>query len=98
MAPGPAWARRAAPLGVGLGGGRRARGIFTHPRQHRRFRDFDLAGGLAEILLRGGLHAVSAGAEIDAVEIELENLRLAELALEPERQHRLLHLAPERAL
>src|SRR4029077_16620217 len=55
-------------------------------------------GGLAEIFLRGGLPSVSAGAEIDAVEIKLENFRLAELALEPQRQHRLLHLAPERAL
>jgi hypothetical protein len=48
--------------------------------------------------LGASLDAVGAGAEIDAVEIELEDFRLAELVLEPERQHRLLHLAPERAL
>src|SRR5262249_61292178 len=49
------------------------------------------------IALRRGLGPVGAGAEIDPVEIMLENLRLAELALEPKREHEFLHLAPERA-
>src|SRR5689334_23855797 len=39
-----------------------------------------------------------SGAEIDPVEIELEDLRLAELVLEPQREHHLLQLAGERAL
>src|SRR5262249_56794941 len=63
-----------------------------------RFGDPHLARRLAEIALRGRFDPVGAGAEIDAVEIKLKNLRLAEPALEPERQHELLHLAPERAL
>src|SRR4029077_3904879 len=42
--------------------------------------------------------AVGAGAEIDAVEIKLENLRLAEFVLKPERERQLLQLARNRAL
>src|SRR4029077_3654542 len=42
--------------------------------------------------------AVGAGAEIDAVEIKLENLRLGELVLKPERERQLLQLARNRAL
>ena len=53
---------------------------------------------LAEIALRGLLDAVGAGAEIDAVEIHLEDLRLGELTLEPQRQQRFLELAVDRAL
>ena len=66
--------------------------------EHRSFRDPHLPGRLAEIALGGRLHAVSARTEIDAVEIKLENLRLAEFVLEPERQDDLLQLAPEGAL
>jgi hypothetical protein len=88
-----------AALGAGgVAVGRQPRGRFHHARQHRGLGDLHLARRLAEIALGGGLDAVGAGAEIDAVEIELENLGLAELALEPEREHELLHLAPERAL
>ena len=53
---------------------------------------------LAEVALRRRLDAVGAGAEIDAVEIELEDLLLGELVLEPDRQHHLLQLARHRAL
>src|SRR5262249_20209498 len=38
------------------------------------------------------------GAEIDAVDVELEELRFGEFPLEPERQQRFLDLAFERAL
>jgi hypothetical protein len=44
-----------------------------------------------------GVDAVGAAAEIDAVEVELEDLVLAELALERERQHAFLELAAEGA-
>ena len=96
MAASTAWARRSAPAGLRLGASRE--GDFTSPASIAASADLHLARRLAEIALRGGLDAVGAGAEIDAVEIELENLVLAELALEPEREHQLLHLAPERAL
>ena len=53
---------------------------------------------LAEIFLRRGLDPIGARAEIDAVEIEFEDLVLGVAALEPERQDRLLDLARQRAL
>src|SRR4029453_4242026 len=53
--------------------------------------------GFAEIALRRRLDPVGAGAEIDPIEIKLENVRLAELSLEPKRKHELVHLAPGRA-
>ena len=96
MAASTIWARRSAPSGLRFGASRD--GDFTRPASIAASADLHLARRLAEIALRGGLDAVGAGAEIDAVEIELEDLSLAELALEPERQHQLLHLAPERAL
>ena len=48
-----------------------------------------MVGAMAEEAARRGVDAVGAAAEIDAVEIELEDLVLAELALERERQDRL---------
>ena len=53
---------------------------------------------LDEIALRRALDAVGAGAEIDAVEIEFENLGLGEFVFEPEREHHLLQFARDRAL
>ena len=50
---------------------------------------------LAEIAVRGGIDAIGAGAEIDAVEIELEDLLLAEARLEPDREDDLLDLPLE---
>src|SRR6266851_5158605 len=60
---------------------------------HRRLVKRHLARRLVEIAVRGGVDAVGAGAEIDAVEVDLEQLVLGEFVLEPERQQRLLHLA-----
>ena len=48
-----------------------------------------MVGAVAEEFPRGGVDPVGAAAEIDAVEIELEDLVLAELALEREREDRL---------
>ena len=48
--------------------------------------------------MRRGVDAIGAGAEIDAVEIDLEDLVLAEAVLEPQRQQGFLDLAGEAAL
>ena len=54
-----------------------------------------MIGAVPEELARGRVDPVGAAAEIDAVEIELEDLILAELALEREREDALLDLADE---
>ena len=56
-----------------------------------------MVGAMAEEAPRGGVDAIGAAAEIDAVEIELEDLVLGEFALERERQHAFLDLAAEGA-
>ena len=87
-----------AALGaVGIAARRQPRRRLHQAGQHRRFRQRQLARRFAEIALRRRLDAVGAGAEIDAVEIKLEDLRLGEFVLEPQRQHRLLQLARHRA-
>ena len=55
-------------------------------------------GAVAEEFSRCGIDAVGAAAEVDAVEIQLEDLVLAELALERERQDRFLELARDAAV
>jgi hypothetical protein len=52
---------------------------------------------VAEEAARGGVDAVGAAAEIDAVEVELEDLVLAEAPLDRERQDSLADLAAEGA-
>ena len=95
--------RRQHGLGALLGAFRIAvrrqpRRRLDQARQHRGFRQRDVLGGLAEIALRGRLHAIGAGAEIDPVEIELENFRFGMLALQPEREFDFLQFALQRAL
>ena len=63
-----------------------------------RFRSDQLVHRLVEIEQRGGGDAVGADAEIDLVEIELEDLLLGEGALDLHRQQRFLDLAREREL
>ena len=58
----------------------------------------DVLGRFAEIALRGRLDAIGAGAEIDPVEIEFENLGFGMLALQPEREFDFLQFALQRAL
>ena len=77
---------------------RQPRRRFDEARQHRGLRDRDVLRRLAEIALRRGFDAIGAGAEIDAVEIELEDLVLGMLALQPERELHLLQLALQGAL
>src|SRR6185369_16899070 len=55
-------------------------------------------GGLAEIALGSGFDTIGAGAEINPVEVELENLSLGMLALEPKRKFNLLQFPLQRAL
>ena len=50
---------------------------------------------LAEIAQAGGRHAIGARAEIDLIEIEVENLVLRERAVDANRKDRLLRLAQE---
>ncbi len=88
-----------APLGaVVIARRRQARGRFDEAGEQRRLGHRHGAGRLAEIALGGGFDAIGAGAEIDPVEIELENLVLGEFVLQPHRQHRLLQLAREGAV
>ncbi len=78
-------------------------GAKTRRRLHQageqsRFRQAHLLGGLAEIALRGLLDAVGAGAEINAVQIQFENLRLGEFPLQPQREQHFLQLAMDGTL
>src|SRR3954462_5364719 len=53
---------------------------------------------MAEEAPRGGVDAVGATAEIDAVQVQLEDLVLGEAPLERQRQDPLAYLAPEIAV
>ena len=89
-------ARSLAPSEVAVG---RELGRRLHqPREQRGFRQGHEARALAEIFLRRRLDPIGARTEVDAVEIELEDLILRIPALEPQRQDRLLDLARQRAL
>jgi hypothetical protein len=59
----------------------------------RAFLERKLLRGLAEIAARSELNAPGAAAEIDGIEIELENLRLAQLMLDPRGHDHLADLA-----
>ena len=80
-------------------GGRRIIGRrLDQAGDDRRLAEAQMVGAMAEEVPRGGVDAVGAAAEIDAVEIELEDLVLGEFALERERQDRFLDLAAEAAV
>src|SRR5208283_109074 len=66
--------------------------------EHRRLGERDLARAVTIVAAHGRLDAIGARAEIDPIEIKLENLFLAVFALEPKREDRLLNLTGERAL
>jgi hypothetical protein len=71
------------------------RRALHHAGQEGRLTDGEVLGGFVEVAMGGGLDAVGAGAEIDPVQIEREDLLLGELGLEPHRQDQLLHLAAD---
>jgi hypothetical protein len=48
---------------------------------------------MAEVFFRRRIDAIGAGAEIDAIEVEFENLVLGIFMLQPQRQNRLLNFA-----
>ena len=73
-------------------------GRLQQPGQERAFIGVELPRRFAEIAPRRGIDAIGAGAEIDPVEIDLEQPVLAEMMLEPEGQQRLLPLAPQGAV
>ncbi len=91
-----------------LGGTRRCRlavagraepgGRLQQPGDHRAFEQVELCRRFAEIAMRGRIHAIGAGAEIDPIEIDFENLVLCEAVLEPQGQQRLADLSGETAL
>ena len=63
------------------------------PGDQRALGHREVLGGLAEHPSRHRLHPVDAGAEVDAVEVELEDLLLGELGFDQHRQHGLAALA-----
>ncbi len=81
-----------------VGGRRQPRGRLGQGGQQRRLRQGQGAGRLVEIGLRRRLHPIGAGAEEHPVQIELENLVLAEPVGQPAGQNRLLQLSLQRAV
>ena len=77
--------------------GRIAGGSFEKPRQHGGFRKVHIAHRFAKIELRCRLHPIIAAAEIGAIEIELEDVILAEPRLDPEGEEHFVDFAPKRA-
>ncbi len=61
--------------------------------EHRGFDQCYVARGFTEIALGRRFDAEGARAEINAVEVDLEDLVLAQLVLEPHRKHRFFELA-----
>ncbi len=66
---------------------------FRQRREIGRLADGQLVDGLVEVVERRGRHAVGAEAEINLVQVELEDLVLRVGLLDPEREQRLLDLA-----
>src|SRR3546814_13511676 len=61
--------------------------------KERRLVKRDARCRLAEVVARRCIDTISAGAEVDPVEVDGEDLVLGEAVLPPERQHDLLALA-----
>src|SRR5207342_398594 len=66
---------------------------FGQAGKERAFLKREFVRRLAEIAARGELDPPGAAAEIDGIEIELKNLRLAERTLDPRRHDHLADLA-----
>ena len=71
------------------------RGGLGQAGQHGGFGQVDLLQRLAEVGFGSGSKAVGAVAQEDLVHVDLEDLVLAEIALQLERQHHLVDLACE---
>ena len=75
-----------------------ALGTLRERRERRRLGEIQIAHGLAEVALRGRLDAVGAVAEVDLVEVELEDFLLRVTLLDLPRDLRFLELSRERLL
>ncbi len=90
-------------VGAGAGGGqvdvrREFRRRLEQAGEHGRLREGHVLDRAAEIELRRRLDAERAAAHIGAVEIELEDLLLAQVRFQPEREEGLVDLARQGAL
>jgi hypothetical protein len=87
-----------APVGrLAIVHGIEDRGRPQQARQHGRLVGRHLRGRLAEELARRRVDPIGAGAEIDPVEIQRQDLVLGEIALQPQGQQHLLALAAQGA-
>ena len=89
---------RAAPAHRGsVGRDRGVGGLWAanDAREVGRLLQAELADVASEVGLARGLDAVRAAAPVDGVQVALEDLVLAQLALELHRDHRLLELSPD---
>ncbi len=75
---------------------RERRGRANQSGDQRGFRQRQVLRRLPEQILRHRLHAVDAGAQINAVQVQLEDLRFRELRLEQQRDAGLFRLAAVR--
>ena len=87
--------RQRAAVGVERVKGRRR---FGQTGDHRHFAQRKLVYRLAEVHLRGGADAIGAIAEIDLVQIELEDLIFIQQLLNANGEKRLLDFAHQRTL
>jgi hypothetical protein len=85
----PAAVARALPVRPG----RQRRRRPDEPGHQRRLREVEVLRGRREHAARHGVHAVDAAAQVDAVQVELQDLVLAEQLLQQHRQRRFLQLA-----
>ena len=72
---------------------RQSRRRLHQSRENRRLGQRHIAGAVAKIFLRRRFHAIGAGAEIHAVQIQFEDLVFRIFMLKPEREDRLLDLS-----
>ena len=89
--------RRAFAGALGVAVRRELARRLHQPGQHGGLGQRHGLGAVAVIALGRRLDAIGAGAEIDAVQIKLEDLVLGIFMFEPERENRLLNLAGDRA-
>ncbi len=84
---------RRAGIGARVEAGRRP----WQPGQYRRLRQRHPPSRHPEIRLRRRIHPPGAGAEVDPVQIDLEDLLLGEMPFQPQRQQQFLHFPLGRA-
>ena len=88
----------AAERAVGIEHGRKRHRPLGQPGQQRRFSQVQIFGVLGKEILRGGLEAVHAAAQVNLVAVEGEDLLLGEGALDLDGEVGLLNLAHDGAV